>query len=98
MCTCSFSYPHTWVGTILSISVVTYLAYKATVDPESIAALEEDDFQRLKQEYILALVSALCINIYIVGINQVWRANNLSPCLQLLQNHLGDQNVSVFHL
>ena len=71
MCTCSFSYPHTWVGTILSISVVTYIAYKATIEPASVAALEGDGFQLLKQEYILALVSALCINIYIVGINQV---------------------------
>lgn len=72
MCfTCSFSYPHTWVGTTLSISVVTYIAYKATIDPTSIAALEANGFQQLKQEYLIALISALCINIYIVGINQV---------------------------
>lgn len=32
-----FSYPHTWVGTILSISVVTYIACQATTDPASAA-------------------------------------------------------------
>ena len=66
-----FSYPHTWVGTTLSISVVTYIAYKATTHHASKDELEADGFQRLAQEYLLALVSALCINIYIVGINQV---------------------------
>lgn len=71
MCECRFSYPHTWVGTTLSISVVTYVAYMATTESTSVAMLKADGFQLLMQEYLLALVSALCINIYIVGINQV---------------------------
>jgi hypothetical protein len=66
-----FSYPHTWVGTTLSISVVTYIAVKTTTDPASIAALEADGYSRLIREYLIALCSALCVNIYIVGINQV---------------------------
>lgn len=73
-----FSYPHTWVGTTLSISVVTYIAVKATTDPASIAALEADGYARLIREYLIALSSALCVNIYIVGINQVRSSHSAS--------------------
>ena len=38
--------------------MVTYIAYKAT-DPASLAQLEA----QLVQEYLIALVSALCVNI-----------------------------------
>ena len=67
----SFSYPHTWVGTTLSISVVTYIGYKATVDTASLDQLEADGYAQLIRDYLVALISALCVNIYIVGINQV---------------------------
>ena len=51
---------------------MTYISFMATVDPASKAALEADGQKQLLQEYLLALVSALCVNIYIVGINQIY--------------------------
>ena len=91
-----FSYPHTWVGTILSVSsrkdpqsstsrhglfsgsvpthsilriflVVSYISYKATHE-KSIDALN----LVIVEQYLIALFSALCVNVYIVGINQIF--------------------------
>lgn len=70
-----FSYPHTWVGTILSISVVTYIAYQTTTDPANLASLEAPwvlGLPQVAKQYLIALGSALCVNIYIVGINQIF--------------------------
>eukprot|EP00656_Telonema_subtile_P038477 TRINITY_DN4340_c0_g1_i2.p1 TRINITY_DN4340_c0_g1~~TRINITY_DN4340_c0_g1_i2.p1 ORF type:complete len:432 (-),score=141.14 TRINITY_DN4340_c0_g1_i2:82-1377(-) len=63
-----FSYPHTWVGTTLSVSVVSFLAFRE-------AALVTDSAAILPaalHAWGTALVSALCINVYIVGINQIF--------------------------
>eukprot|EP00658_Telonema_sp_P-2_P011519 TRINITY_DN14408_c0_g2_i2.p1 TRINITY_DN14408_c0_g2~~TRINITY_DN14408_c0_g2_i2.p1 ORF type:complete len:490 (+),score=115.19 TRINITY_DN14408_c0_g2_i2:355-1824(+) len=62
-----FSYPHTWVGTILSVSVVSYIGFR-----EASLGITDEMSSNALQAYAVALGSALCVNLYIVGINQIF--------------------------